>query len=229
MFSKIKSVFVVLTIATLAACGGGGSDVEGITPATGGTTFPPKEVVYTEATVDIVGDSISIGLNNEVSPIMRLAEYRPKWVVEHHSAGGLTVDTMLRGYHEPWPYAHPIYFPMGPQPQFIDVKRNSRYVFVQLGINDALQVVTQEDAERYEAMLGYVIRILLSEKRIPVIAGVVNIGVNPPLRDHFNNVTISWPASTVWYTLGLVKRMVLKGSVMMAFTPINTVQICWQG
>lgn len=184
MFSKIKSFVLMCAVAALTACGGGfgSASVEEALDKT-------KLFSYEEVTVEVLGDSISIGLNTEVSPIMRLAEYRPNWKVEHRSAGGLTINTMISGYNEPWPGAHPIYFPMGPQRPFIEIQRNSHYVFLALGVNDAIQDTTLEQAQRYEDNLRYVVRNLLAEKRVPIIAGVPPIGHNPVFLTHYNNVT----------------------------------------
>lgn len=187
MFSKIKSLIVVFASVVLSACGGGQapSDVfEAVLAQSKSSMFS-----YEKTTVEVLGDSISIGLNVEVSPIMRLGEYRPNWVVEHRSAGGLQLDTMIAGYSEPWPGASPMYFPMGPQPPFIQIERKSHFVVVALGLNDAIHNTTLQEAQRYEDNLRYVVRNLLAENRVPVLTGVPNIAKNPLFRDHYNNVT----------------------------------------
>ncbi len=187
MFSKIKYLLVALSVAALTACGGGGmgDDFASVPDS----PFAGKSVSFNQATVDVYGDSISIGVGVEISPIMRLNEYRPNWVVDHHSAGGLRLDSLVAGYSEPFPGASPIYFPKGPQLPFAEVERNSRFVVIGLGINDALNDQTASDAQRYEDHLRYVVRTLLAEKRIPILTGVVNIASNPMLRGHYNIVT----------------------------------------
>jgi len=184
MFSKMKVLLVVLFASVLTACGGGGS------PEVEAELGNSKSYSYVTASVDVVGDSISIGVNTEVSPIMRLTEYRPNWAVVHHSAGGLQLDTMIAGYSEPTPGAHPIYFPMGPQLPFPQVQRSSRYVVIALGVNDALNNSTMQEAVRFEHNMRYVIRTLVAENRVPVLTGVPNLAVNPAFLKHYNNVTL---------------------------------------
>lgn len=190
MISQIKFLMVMFAVAALAACGGGGSTEEEIKEAAiANSVFSTKAVAYGGATVDVYGDSISIGVGVEVSPIMRLTEYRPNWVVDHHSAGGLRLDAVISGYSEPFQNANPIYYPKGPQLPFTQVVRTSRFIVVGVGINDAINDSTQLDAERFEHNLRYLVRTILEEKRVPIITGVVNIGSNPAFREHYNNVT----------------------------------------
>lgn len=187
--SIISRLFVMFALLIgLTACGGGGMGDE-FTTESAGSPFAGKSVSLNQATVDIYGDSISIGVGVEISPIMRLNEYRPNWVVDHHSTGGLRLDAVISGYSEPFANAHPIYYPRGPQLPFPQVVRTSRFIVVGVGINDAINDSTEVDALRFEHNLRYLVRTILEEKRVPIITGVVNIGSNPALREHYNIVT----------------------------------------
>ena len=164
---------------SLAACGGGGtSDASPAAPSASGPV-----------TVEILGDSITLGIVEFSSPVMRMRQQRPDWQLVDRSAGGLQLDTLITGYTEPWPGAHPIYFPMGPQKPFVDTERTSHFVVVGLGVNDYIHNGSELEAVRYEHNLRYVIRTLLSEKRVPIITGLVRIKDSPPLRDRYNEAT----------------------------------------
>lgn len=122
--------------------------------------------------VDVYGDSILRAPGIAVSPVQRIAELRPFWEVTDHSATGLTLHSLLKGYAEPYKAAPPADYPHGPQPPFVQVPRSARVVVVALGGNDALNMRSVQD---FTKDLRTVVDAVRAEDRTPVLTGVVNL------------------------------------------------------
>lgn len=123
-------------------------------------------------TVDLYGDSIMRGVGAQVSPADRLREQG--FVVDDHSASGLMLRSVVRGYEEPYAGAATAEFPRGPQPPFAQVLRTARVVVIQTGANDAL-----EPANDFAANLRVAILAARAEGRTVVLTGVVQIPEGP--------------------------------------------------
>lgn len=87
----LQFIAVAAAAISLAACGGGGaSDAPPATPPASGPV-----------TVEILGDSIALGIVEFASPVMRMRQQRPSSQLVDQSSGGLQFDTMITGYTEP--------------------------------------------------------------------------------------------------------------------------------
>lgn len=165
MFNKRK--FISSLLLLLTSCGGGSG------------SSSQAEIV----TLELNGDSILYGPGLNKVSIVLLKELKPKWIVIDKAVGGLTLNALYKGYIVPYLNAKPEVFPLGPQLPFRDVKRNSKFIVIEVGGNDAYN---QLPAEIFEAQLREMISILKSENRVPIITGIPGMIAG----DTFNQDTV---------------------------------------
>lgn len=153
--------FVLVLALGVAGCGGGGGSEEPTQPVT----------------LAIFGDSIPFGYDLPVSPIARIREARPDWVLEERYAGSLQLQQMMDGYNEPFENAPAWTFPAGPQRPFAAETRRSRYIALQVGVNDVFH-----NSSRCEENMRLAIETVLAEGRTPVLTGIVGLELDtfPP-------------------------------------------------
>lgn len=113
---------------------------------------------HTEATIsiEIYGDSAMSAPGIATPPPAAIRVLRPSWVVNNHALGGSTLRQTLQG--------------------FAGLPRTGRYVILEHGGNDALEL--RSPAE-FEADLREVIRIVRAEGRVPVLTGIVDLPGDP--------------------------------------------------
>ena len=121
--------------------------------------------------ITMIGDSIVAGFGLEQDMTMYLQEKRPRWLVIDRGVIGLSIKSLANGYKEPFKDAPPEYYPLGSQPPFSDVKITTKYVLVQLGGNDAIELL---DPLLYKAYLDDVVGHIIAQGAIPIYTGIVD-------------------------------------------------------
>lgn len=148
---NIFRILIVIGSLVMSGCGGGSSNT---------------------LTVEINGDSILFGPNLTLKPVDYIKQTKPDWIVVDKGVLGLTMRDLVNGYQEPFLNADHSYYPLGPQAAFKNINRDSKFVVLGLGGNDALTVETTAD---FEAKLRSAVTTLLSENRIPILTGIIQL------------------------------------------------------
>lgn len=155
----MKRLYALFVLVLLVSCGGGG-----------GSDIPPPRIA-------IYGDSIMFGYDLPVSPIARIREARPTWVLDERYAGSLQLQQIVDGYKEPFDNAPAWTYPAGPQRPFVEETRLANVVPIQAGVNDVFH-----NSSRCEQNMRLVITTVLKEGRTPVLTGIVGLELDtfPP-------------------------------------------------
>lgn len=119
----------------------------------GGGGDAPAQV---PVSIEIYGDSIMTAPGIATPPPAAIRAMRPAWVVNNHALAGSTLQQTLQG--------------------FASQSRTGRYVVLEHGGNDALEMRTPAE---FEADLREAIRIVRSEGRVPVLTGIVDLPGDP--------------------------------------------------
>lgn len=127
--------------------------------------------------VAVFGDSIPFGYDLPVGLVQRMEQMRPGWYIQKRYAGSLRLQQLVDGYREPFDNAPAWTFPAGPQKPFAQETRDTRFVVLQVGVND-----TFHDADKCEPNMRAAIEFVLKEGRVPVLTGIVGMDYNtfPP-------------------------------------------------
>lgn len=142
--------------------------------------------------VELNGDSVMYGFINQPSTGWRLPTTPAQWLrnygysVTDKSAGGLTTYDLVRGYTLPFPEAWPELYPAGPQSAFIAEPHYSQVVVIETGINDFR--VQPFSAARVAQDYRYLIDVIRSQGKTPVITGVANQDPNLVDADSFGKM-----------------------------------------
>lgn len=171
----MRAFFMAVAVA-LAGCGGGG---------------PAQD---SRISVEIYGDSITVGPALSRNVAAQIRALRPAWSVVDVSASGSGLQLVLHGYAEPYPGAPPEAYPAGPQKALALRTKVARYQVIAVGGNDAL---VGNDPAGFEAGLREAVQIIRSEGRVPVFTGIVNAppgdAFTPEVlarRDQLNAITL---------------------------------------
>lgn len=151
---------------TLTGCGGG------------------SNLQMEDVTIELNGDSLLLGYLLETTPEMIICKNRPKWVVTNKCAGGLTLNNYFNGYKEPYLNAKKEVYPSGPQLPFKDTLRQSKFIVIELGSNDAYIKIPPS---LFEYELREIIDIIKKENRIPILTGIPAMEIS----ETFNQETIN--------------------------------------
>lgn len=162
-----------------------------------GGTDPAKP-----CSVELNGDSIMSGLRIDKFA-KTLGTLRPGMVFVDKAVEGLSLKAVYEGYTMPFPGA-PIP-PFGPQPPFKQVKRTSSVILIELGGNDAYGNI---DPVLYTTMLEDMIQIVMTEGRVPVLTGIVDVvpgyTFDVPTRDRITVLNNIMQATATKYGLVFV-------------------------
>ena len=154
-----------------------------LTAALMGCGASAQEVNHTKGfeacAVELNGDSVLFGFNNDQSTGWRLPTTPAQWLsargftVVDKTAGGLRTYDLLRGYATPFPEAWPALFPSGPQQGYGAEDHPSNVVVIQTGINDfrTEPFHVAQVAHDYRVLVDY-IRL---QGKIPVITGITKL------------------------------------------------------
>ena len=126
----------------------------------GGGGEPPAQ----QLVVDVYGDSIMAGYGVRVSPVARIREVRPGLQLVDHSAPGTPLKALMPG--------------------FATAPRAGRVVVIGNGFVDAFQGL-----DGYALDLRSAVLQILSERRVPVLTGIVGTPRQPPLAAPYNAIT----------------------------------------
>lgn len=164
MKTRTKLWLSALAVATLTACGGGGSD----------SADPTQAKAAQSLVVELDGDSIMYGPTLNPRPGAKLAQLLPNAVVQDKGVSGLTMRDLFSGYTTPCTGCAPSQ--IGPQPKFSAITRTADVVVIELGGNDAYGNLPYE---QFEQELVDTLQLLKSEGRTPVVTGIVHVDPGP--------------------------------------------------
>lgn len=134
-----------------------------LTSCGGGATSSP------DCSIEINGDSILVGPTLQETPIQTLQRLNPSLKIIDKTVIGLTLADLYLGYTSPYKNG-----PIAPQMPFKSILRTSRFIVIELGGNDALGSI-----DSYESQLRDIVQTVLSEKRIPILTGIIQLSPGP--------------------------------------------------